>query len=69
MQHERYEQALARYQDSLRQLPGYPASRKGFAKALLALGRTAEAIPYLEGLANEGDVEAQDLLAQIQATP
>ena len=71
MQLDLYEQALARYQDNLRLLPEYPSSSslKGIAKALIALNRSQEAIPYLETLAAQGDVEAQTLLAQIQGTP
>lgn len=42
MQLELYEQALARYQDSLRQLPDYPGSLRGMANALVALERVEE---------------------------
>lgn len=69
MQHELYEQAAARYQDSLRQIPEYPSSLRGLANALIAQGRQDEAIPYLEILAAQGDASAQALLERLKASP
>ncbi|NUM49191.1 MAG: tetratricopeptide repeat protein [Anaerolineales bacterium] len=69
MQLDLYEQALARYQDSLRQRPGFPASLLGIANAFLALERVAEALPYLQTLADQGDAEAQTLLETLINAP
>lgn len=68
-QHELYEQALARYQDSYKQRPDYPTALWGLVHALFALDRENEAIPYLQILAAQGDVEAQMQLAQLQKHP
>ncbi len=69
MQLELYEQALARYQDSLRQLPDYPGSLRGMANALVALERVEEALPYLQTLADQGNAEAQTLLETLKNAP
>ena len=61
-----YAQALDSYQHSLRQLPGFPASLRGVAEALLALERENEAIPYLDRIAASGDAWAQQTLQEIQ---
>jgi hypothetical protein len=37
----------------------------GLVDALLALGRTEEAIPFLEHLAQEGDEDAQQILEHL----
>jgi len=69
MQHARYEQAIARYQDALAQLPNFHPALRGAADALIALERPGEAIPYLETLAASGDTNAQDLLEELREVP
>jgi tetratricopeptide (TPR) repeat protein len=68
-QHALYEQAASRYMDSLRQRPGYVPALRGLSNALLALDRVEEAMPYLQNLADQGDVEAQTLLEQLSVSP
>lgn len=65
--HGFYEQAADRYQRSL-ELIGYswPPAEKGLIEALLALGRTEEAIPHLEILAESGDGEAAATLLALR---
>jgi tetratricopeptide (TPR) repeat protein len=62
LEHQMYEQAADRFQQSLQQLPGYPASLRGLAEALLALGRNTDVQPYLKALAARGDNWAQEQL-------
>ncbi|HNB51566.1 MAG TPA: tetratricopeptide repeat protein [Anaerolineales bacterium] len=69
LDHQMYEQALSRYLDSINQLPTYSPSLWGAAKVYIALERTGEAIPYLQVLAEQGDVEAKQLLSQIIPSP
>lgn len=64
--HGMYPQAEARYRDALVQLPGYSPALWGLSRALMAMGREAEALPHLEALAESGDAEAQALLEQLQ---
>jgi predicted Zn-dependent protease len=67
--HNQYELAAQRYRDSLLQLPGYAPAKRGLVEALLALGRTDEALPYLRELAADGDADAQQKLDDLQLTP
>jgi tetratricopeptide (TPR) repeat protein len=60
--HQDFELALARYRTALAQLPGYPPALRGAAESLLALGRAAEAVPYLQSLAEQGDPDARQQL-------
>jgi tetratricopeptide (TPR) repeat protein len=62
LQMEMYEAAADRYRTSLQQLPGHTGAHRGSAEALLALGRTEEAILHLRALAAQGDTEAQQKL-------
>jgi predicted Zn-dependent protease len=64
--HDQYELAAQRFQDSLEQLPHWPPAQKGLAEALIALGKSDEAIPYLQRLAENGDAEARQTLNQLQ---
>ncbi|MCO5185333.1 MAG: tetratricopeptide repeat protein [Anaerolineae bacterium] len=59
-----YEQAIARYKDSLKQLPDYAPARLGLAQSLLASGHISEAIPILQTLAVEGNQAAQNALQE-----
>lgn len=65
LQWSMYEEAANRYQTSLQQLPGYGPAHRGIAKALLALGRTEEALPHLQALADRGDEQAQQTLREL----
>jgi tetratricopeptide (TPR) repeat protein len=65
-----YELAAERFQTSLEQMGhAWPPAEKGLVKALMALGRTKEAVPHLQILAAQGSVEAEKTLQQIQETP
>jgi tetratricopeptide (TPR) repeat protein len=65
LEHGLYESAARSYRDALRVLPGYGKAMRGLVDALLALGRTEEAIPYLERLAQKGDEGALQMLEQV----
>lgn len=67
--HEQYQLAIQRYQTSLIQLPDWTPAKRGLVEALLALGRTEEALPYLRDLAASGDTDAQQKLDAFQTTP
>jgi tetratricopeptide (TPR) repeat protein len=61
-----YDLAAARYEMSLRQIgEGWLPGREGLVKALLASGRTQEAIPHLTVLAASGSAEARETLSQL----
>jgi tetratricopeptide (TPR) repeat protein len=61
----KYEEAADRYRTSLQQLPDYATARRGLIEALLALGRTEEALPHLQALADRGDEQAQQTLREL----
>ena len=54
---------------TLRQLPGWKPGKWGLANALLAQGRTEEALPYLRQLAESGDQEAITTLQELGLSP
>lgn len=65
LQWDMYEEAANRYRTSLQQLPGYGPAHRGIAEALLALGRTEEALPHLQALADRDDEQAQQTLREL----
>lgn len=54
---------------TLRQLPGYLPGVRYLATALVALGKTNEALPYLRELAESGDQEAINTLQELGVSP
>jgi tetratricopeptide (TPR) repeat protein len=64
-----YQLAVERYQAAIEQVGHtWPPAEKGIVTALMALGRTKEAIPHLQILAARGSAEAQQMLQQIQGS-
>ncbi|HMA33564.1 MAG TPA: tetratricopeptide repeat protein [Chloroflexia bacterium] len=61
-----YAPAAEAYRRVLQQLGTAPAYEQGLVTALLALGRTDEAIPYLRSLAAGGSTDAQQTLDRLQ---
>ena len=60
-----YELAAERYRTSMKQLPGWPRAERGLAQALIEMGRSEEAIPYLTNLAHNGDSSAAEQLQEL----
>jgi tetratricopeptide (TPR) repeat protein len=69
MAHNQYELAAERYRESISQLPGWLPAKRGLVEALLALGRTDEALPYLRELAASGDEDARQKLDTLEINP
>ena len=67
MQITQYSQAVVAYSRAIVQFGGfYQPAEEGLAAALLAAGRTQEAIPHLQLLARNGSAAAQRTLDQLE---
>ena len=62
-----YELAAQRYQTSIDDISNtWLPSEQGLVTALMALGRTQEAVPHLRILAEHGSTEAQQTLQKLE---
>jgi tetratricopeptide (TPR) repeat protein len=65
LEHEQYDIAADRYRQSLQQIPGFARAHQGAAAALLAQGKTTEARPHLQTLADQGNDWAREQLREL----
>ncbi len=65
MAQKKFEEAEKHWRMTIEQVPYWLPAKRGLVDALLATGRTEEAIPYLKILADEGDNEAREQLQEV----